>query len=145
MRKRAFTLAEVVLGIFLLGIIIVTITSVFIGGLSAAKKSGKKVTNIVLAERMLNRIMLMDYDDIKTGTFDGTINPPTGNFPPTPYPSEIPGSSGGKGGTVYFYKVTVTEVAGTSSKLKSIIVTVTSQGAGSEGITRTTLETLKSQ
>jgi len=143
LRKKAFTLAEVVLGIFLLGIIIVTITSVFIGGLSAAKKSGKKVTNIVLAERMLNRIMLMDYGDIKTGTFIGKTTPPSGNFPPPPYPSEIPG--GGKSGTVYVYNVTVSDVAVTGGKLKSIIVTVTSQGAGSEGITSTTLETLKSQ
>lgn len=143
MRKKAFTLAEVVIGIFLLGIIIVTITSVFISGLSAAKKSGKKVTNIVLAERMLSIIMLMDYDDIKTGTFNGGTDPQVDNFPPSPYPSEIPGVS--KGGTVYVYTVKVSDVTGTGSKLKSIIVTVTSKGAGSEGTTATTLETFKSQ
>lgn len=125
MRKKAFTLAEVVIGIFLLGIIIITITSVFISGLSAAKKSGKKVTNISLAEGMLNRIMFMNYSEISTGTFNGSQKPPTSQtvingvkFPPSPYPFEIPGSTGGKGGTVYFYKVTVHDVTGTGGKVK---------------------------
>lgn len=151
MRKKAFTLAEVVLGIFLLGIVIVTISSVFIGGLSAAKKAGKKVANISLAEGMLNRIMFMTYSDINTGTFDGSKKPfdpqkdDDGNgimFPPSPYPSETLGSTGG---TVYFYKITVNDVPGTNNNLKSISVTVTSQGAGGEGKTITTLESFKNQ
>lgn len=153
LRKKAFTLAEVVLGIFLLGIVIITITSVFIGGLSAAKKAGKKVTNITLAEGMLNRIMFMNYSDIPPApsllTFDGSTKPPTTQtvkgsikFPPSPYPFETPGETGG---TVYFYTVEVEDVTGTSQRLKRIRVTVTSEGAGSEGKTITTLESLKNQ
>lgn len=144
MRKKAFTLAEVVLGIFLLGIIIVTITSVFIGGLSAAKKAGKKVANISLAEGMLNRIMFMNYSDIKTGTFPPDSQTVVNgiHFPPSPYPSETLGSTGG---TVYFYKVEVDNVPGSNNNLKSIRVTVTSEGAGGEGKTITTLESFKNQ
>lgn len=147
--KKAFTLAEVILGIFLLGIIIVSISSVFISGLSASKKTAKKVTNINLAEGMLNKIMLMTYTDVEAGTYDGSkpsfdaAKDSDNNgikFPPGPYPSE---TLTGTGGTVYFYIVKVSYVPGTDNRLKSVTVTVISKGITGEGNTSVTLEEFK--
>ncbi len=149
--KKGFTLAEVVIGIFLLGIIIVSISSVFISGLSASKKTAKKVTDINLAEGILNKIMLMTYTDVEVGIFDGskpsfdqaTDSDNNGiKFPPSPYPSETLSDTGG---TVYFYKVKVSYVPGTGNRLKSVSVTVISKGTTGEGNTSVTLEEFKTQ
>ncbi|MEQ8224793.1 MAG: hypothetical protein ABRQ37_20915 [Candidatus Eremiobacterota bacterium] len=149
--KKGFTLAEVILGIFLLGIIIISISSVFISGISASKKTAKKVTNINLAEGMLNKIMLMTYTDVEVRSYDGskpsfdqaTDTDNNGiKFPPSPYPSETLSDGGG---TVYFYKVTVAYVPQTGNRVKSICVTVTSKGAGAEGDTSVTMEEFKTQ
>jgi len=145
--KKGFTLPETLFGIVILGLLMVVVCGVFIKGLAASKKSGKKVTGLILASTMLDNIILMKYSNIHEGVFDGTIpspcitNPDTSVFPPPPYPYERD-ASGNK--VNYFYRVEVKPYGG-SGRLKRVIVTLISKGIKGEGNTSITLETLKMQ
>lgn len=144
---KGFTLAEIMLGMFLLGIVLVTVTGVFVSGLSGARKAQKKIITLNLAESMLDSILLMDYSDIdaspapSTKIYDGikaSPDPPSGNFPPLPYP--VSSTAGGK----VKYKITVTEM-GTGSKIKKIIVEVIIESADMQGSSRAILTGFKAQ
>ena len=153
--KKGFTLAETVLGLLFLGILLVVVGGVFIGGVSAAKKGEKKVTNVILASGMMDNIMLTKYSNIlidpnnpnNERVFDGTkpdapVSFADGSvFPPLPYPVEIDASNNKRN---YYYKIK-TKPVGTSGKLKRIKVTVISKGTDGEPDTEVTLESLKAQ
>ncbi|HPZ08197.1 MAG TPA: hypothetical protein PL110_08790 [Candidatus Eremiobacteraeota bacterium] len=147
--KSGFTLSEVVIGVFLLGLVLVTITGVFVGGLSGAKKAQKKILAINLAEAMVDSIMLMKYTDVdlSSSPYDGTLSTPTaqtdddGNgiiFPPSPYPQEK------AGGGIARYKIEIKEY-GTVAMIKEVTVTVSIEEAGGQGKTEVKLTSYKAQ
>jgi len=138
--KKGFTLAEVVVGIFILAFLLVTITGVFLGGLSGAKKAEKRITAVNLAESMLDNIILMPYDDVIPGNYppDPVVTLAAGVFPPIPYPEISVG-----GGTIYEYRVKVEDVSGSGGKLKKITVKVSVEEGPGEGKTEVTITSLK--
>ena len=139
-RYRGFSLAEVVAGMFLLAFLLVTISGVFIGGLSGSKKAEKRVVAVNLAESMLDNIMLMPYDEVLAGTYppDPAVTVASGDFPPSPYPETTAGGS-----SKYKYEVQVSDISGSGGNLKKVIVTVSIKGAPGEGNTSVTLSSLK--
>jgi type II secretory pathway pseudopilin PulG len=140
---RGFTLAEIMLGMFLLGIVLVTVTGVFVSGLSGARKAQKKIITINLAEGMLDSILLLDYSNVTIGDYDGTKSTPdpkVGNFPPDPYPQDS--STVGK----VKYKVSVLEKGpGTGTKIKQITVEVLIEGIKGQGNSKATLTGFKAE
>jgi len=143
--NRGFSLAEAVVGILILGILLVLVSGVFISGLASSSKTEKKVKNVILAECMMDNIMIMRYSHVKDGFFDGTVpdspipNPDGPPFPPAPYPFEID-PAGNE--TNYYYQVK-SEYVGTSGTLRRITVTVISKGTDREPDTEATLECFK--
>ncbi len=144
---KGFTLAEIMLGMFLLGIVLVTVTGVFVSGLSGARKAQKKIITLNLAESMLDSILLMDYSSIdaiaapSSKIYDGTKpspDPPSGNFPPAPYP--VSSIAGGKAK----YKITSAEM-GTGAKIKKITVEVIIESTDKQGSSRAVLTGFKAQ
>ena len=140
---KGFTLAEIMLGMFLLGIVLVTVTGVFVSGLSGARKAQKKIITLNLAESMLDSILLMDYSDIDFHSYDGTTaktddDSDTILFPPDPYPKDTVGKTGAT------YKVYVEE-KGSTAKIKKITVEVLIQGRQGEGSSKATLVGYKAQ
>lgn len=152
--KKGFTLAEAVVGIMFLGILLTVIAGVFVGGVSSANKSKKKVKNVILASAMLDNIMLMSYSNIpvdadeptKPVKFDGIESTPVfinldGTvFPPVPYPSE---EVSGDGETNYYYQVEVSSFGNSNGRLKLITVTVISLGRTGAPDTKATVQSLK--
>jgi len=70
--KKAFSLVEVLLGVVLLSIIIITVTGIFTGVLVSSKKSTKFIVATNLAEKQIEYIKLMGGGDIPVNmTFDG--------------------------------------------------------------------------
>ncbi|MEQ8224933.1 MAG: type II secretion system protein [Candidatus Eremiobacterota bacterium] len=142
---KGFTLAEIMLAMFLLGIVMVTVTGVFVSGLSGARKAQKKIITLNLAESMLDTILLMDYSDIDIHSYDGTT-PTTRTdedgdtilFPPEPYPKDTAGKTGA------IYKVSVEE-KGSGAKIKKITVEVLIEGRQGEGSSKVKLVGFKAQ
>ncbi|MEQ8223581.1 MAG: hypothetical protein ABRQ37_14815 [Candidatus Eremiobacterota bacterium] len=139
-RKKAFTLSELIIGLGLLALILLTVIGVFTGGLCGAKKSDRKITAVTLAESMIDTIMLMSYNEIPYGSYPPSVDP-AGKFPPSPYPEEPSNDFKGK----YIYSVIVKDIPGTGGNLKSITVTVTTMGILGEGDTGVTLTTYKAR
>jgi len=138
--KKAFTLSELIIGLGLLALILLTVIGVFTGGLCGARKTDKKITAITLAESMIDTIMLMSYNEIANGIYPPSVDP-AGKFPPSPYPEEPSNDLKGK----YVYSVIVKDVPGTDGNLKHITVTVTTKGIQGEGDTGVTLTTYKAR
>lgn len=140
---KGFTLAEIMLAMFLLGIVMVTVTGVFISGLSGARKAQKKIITLNLAESMLDSILLMDYSDIDEGIYNGTttksnVDGDTILFPPDPSPQDIESKTGA------IYKISVEE-KGTGAKIKKITVEVLIKGRQGEGSSKAILVGYKAQ
>ncbi|MEQ8190824.1 MAG: prepilin-type N-terminal cleavage/methylation domain-containing protein [Candidatus Eremiobacterota bacterium] len=140
---KGFTLAEIMLAMFLLGIVMVTVTGVFVSGLSGARKAQKKIITLNLAESMLDSILLMDYSDIDAGTYNGTttksnIDGDAILFPPDPSAQDIESKIGA------IYKITV-EQKGTVATIKKITVEVLIKGIQGEGSSKAKLVGFKAQ
>lgn len=135
---KGFTLAEIMLAMFLLGIVLVTVTGVFVSGLSGARKAQKKIITLNLAESMLDSILLMDYANIKPGIFNEP-DAKVGIFPPAPYLDTSPGK-------IEKYRITVLEIGpGTGTKIKKITVEVLIEGIKGQENSKVTLVGYKAE
>lgn len=131
-KKKAFSLAEILWAVALLGVVIVTITGVFTGIFISSKKNDKLISAISLATKEKEYIKLMGSSDIPVSaseqTFDGKISSsvdPDGNgvfFPP--YPAHPAPLYLTVNGVKYYYKITTSYVPSTGDKLINIVITV---------------------
>ncbi|MEQ8169441.1 MAG: type II secretion system protein [Candidatus Eremiobacterota bacterium] len=130
--KKAFSLIEVIWGVLILSIIIVSVTGIFTGILVSTKKSEKLVVATNLAQKQLEYIKLMGFSDIPTSLpmdLDGRNNgvKATGTsghyFPAFPVPPEPLREV--VDGVTYYYRIQVKDLSGVPGRgLVSITVTV---------------------
>jgi type II secretory pathway pseudopilin PulG len=151
--KKAFSLIEVIWGVLILAIIIVTVTGIFTGILVSTKKSEKLVVATNLAQKQLEYIKLMGFTVIppRPVDIDGRNNGVTAtgsagkyfpSFPEPPAPlREV------VDGITYYYRIQAKDINGTGSKLVGITVTVYwDQNAGdNSGKNFVTLELYKAE
>jgi type II secretory pathway pseudopilin PulG len=154
--KKAFSLIEIIWGVLILAIIIVTVTGIFTGILVSTKKNEKVVVATSLAQRQLEYIKLMGVSDIPTPLpleIDGrlasgkTVLCNSKYFPPYPdshgQPTVLRESVDG---STYYYDLKVKDVPGTGSgNLLSIVITVSWDQKENEGKNFVTLELYKSK
>jgi len=127
--KKAFSLIEVIWGVLILSIIIVSVTGIFTGILVSTKKSEKLVVATNLAQKQLEYIKLMGFSDIPAslpvdldGSKGNTATGTPGHYfpafpvPPAPLKEDVDG-------VTYYYRIQAKDISGTGN-LVSITVTV---------------------
>lgn len=145
--KKGFSLAEVIWGVLILSIIIVTVTGIFTGILVSSKKSNKFVVATGLAEKQIEYIKLMGGGDIPVDTsYDGAVQ--QGDlihddvyFPP--YPLQPAFLKETVDGITYYYKIDTAFVPDTGDRLMSITVQVYWEESDYEGKGSVTFELYK--
>jgi prepilin-type N-terminal cleavage/methylation domain-containing protein len=140
--RKGFTLAEILWAVVIMGFIIVMVTSVFTGILMASRKNEKTVVSMNLAQKMVEYLKEVRYNDILTTDcdtgreWDGTV------LNNVTFGSKTLQLKETVDNTRYYYKIKTSWV--TPTKIKSILVTVLWDATENEGKYCVTLELYKS-
>ena len=140
--KKGFTLAEVLWAVVIMGFIIVMVTSIFTGILMASRKNEKTIVSMNLAQKMVEYLKEVRYNDILSGDcdsrkeWDGTV---LNNIT---FGSKTLQLKETVANTRYYCKIKTSWVG--STKIKSILVTVLWDATENEGKYYVTLELYKS-
>ena len=145
--KKGLTLIEILWSVVLLAIIIVTVTGVLTGIVATSKKSDKLVTATNLAQKQLEYLKLVGFENIPVPVdMDGRTDMGTlhngSYFPPYPpnqpaYLQEI------VDGVLYYYKINTSYVSGSNNNLISIKVKVYWDDPNGKGKNSVKLELFK--
>ena len=90
MKRRAFSLGEVVLATGLMALVMLSILTVLIGGLQTQTQSSQLLQAQELARQELEAIRVGNFSANPDGTiYDGRAGTaPSGGYPPAPYPTQ---------------------------------------------------------
>jgi len=145
--RKGFTLAEILWAVVIMGVIIVMVTSVFTGILMASRKNEKTVVAMNLAQKMVENLKEVRYNDISSADvtagkeWDGTILNNVTFGSKTLQLKETVDS------TRYYYKLKTSWVyapSGEKTAIKSVLVSVLWDATENEGKYYVTLELYKS-
>ena len=119
--RRGYSLIEVLLGITILTVAILSLVALFTSGLKLKTKMSQVTFATELARETLERTKSLGFSALPAGTnvFDGSVPtaPLASGFPPSPYPSTT------LEGRQYFVTVRVEDIPG-RARLRSVLVEV---------------------